>query len=431
MRFSLSSTLLTALLALPAMALAADGIPTEKAGVAAVVNDEVITLLDLDDRLGLVLATTGLPDTPEGRAKLTPQVVRMLVDEHLQMQEAKRLNITIPESDVKQAVHAIEAQAGRPEGSLEKDIQAKGASLASLYAQLRAQGVWSQIIIQKVRPRIRVSNEEASREVARVTASGGANSNQELQLTVLTLPVENGTQEPRVKALSMQLAGEVKKGTSLAALSRQLASSGAPPATEGVWVKISDMDPALAGPLKSAKQGEVVGPVRTRVGYQLVQVAGMRAAKSEASDMPVEVLLKQILFSLKSDAPEAEVKATLASAREVQKHPGTCADDKVAGLDDLKEMHIEVSFLRTLLQKLPESLQPLVKSLGVGTVSEPFATPDGIQLLVLCERIEMPQEKPSVDEEVKNRIFREKLEREAMKYLRDIRRTALIDVRIQ
>jgi peptidyl-prolyl cis-trans isomerase SurA len=417
----------------PIGAHALDALPTQPAGVAAVVNDEVITRLDLDQRLDMVIATTGMPNVPEARARLAPQVIRMLVDERLQMQEATRLGITLPESDLQQAVRAIEQQAGRTPGSLEKDMREKGVSLGSFYNQLRAQGVWSQIIGQKVRPRVRVSNEEAQREAARVAASLAAGDGaQELQLMVLTLPVENGAQEPKVKALAQQLAEDVKKGVSLGTLAQQLVNTGGPAPTEGIWVKVSDVDPALATPLKSAKQGEVVGPIRMRAGYQLVQVMGTRTAKENVEEMPVEVLLKQILFALKPDSSKAEVDATLASAREVQRNPGTCASADVAGLnkEDAAAMNMEASFLRTLLQNLPRGIQPMVKSLSVGTISEPFATPDGIQLVVLCERIEMPQPKPTVDEEVRNRIFREKMEREAMKYLRDLRRTALIDIRL-
>lgn len=406
--------------------------PLEGIGVAAVVNDEAITKLEMRDRIGLILSTTSLPDTQETKMRLVPQVIRMLIDEHLQMQEAKRLNITVPDGAVKEAVKGIEEQAGRPAGSLEADVKSKGASIQSLYAQLRAQAAWSQIITQKIRPRIRVSNEEATREAARISNAGTTPAGaQELNLTVMTLPVENAATDARVKALAEQVSGQVKKGANLGTLSRQLASRGAPAPAEGVWVALADLDPALATPLKTAKKGEVVGPVRTRAGYQLVQMNGTRASAAAEDAAPVEILLKQILFALPAEAKKTEVDATLSSAREVQKNPGTCADNSVAGLDDPKEAHVEVSYLRTLLQRLPEPVQPLVRALSVGTVSEPFATPDGIEVLVMCERIEQPKETADPNEEVKNRIFREKIEREAMKYLRDLRRGALIDVRIK
>jgi peptidyl-prolyl cis-trans isomerase SurA len=397
-------------------------------GIAAVVNDEVISKMDVVERARLIASTSGMPASPEALQQLAPKVMRMLIDEKLQLQEAKSLGIRTDDGAVKDAVAALEKQAGKAPGSLEADIKASGASLASLYGQLRAQSAWSQIMAQKIRPRIKISNEEAQREAQRLQAGGGLG--REANLTVLTLPISNGAQEPKVKALSKKLAEQISKGVAFDALVSQLEAKGLPAPTDNVWVPLGELDPALAAPLKNAKEQQVVGPVRTRIGYQLVRVNRFRAGETADEATPVEVLLKQILFALPRDAANDEVQATLASAREVQKNPGTCSDETVAGVDNPKDMNLEVSYLRTLLSRLPKAVQPLVHDLDVGTVSEPFATLDGIEMLVLCERIEQPSETPSVDETVKNKLFREKMEREAMKYLRDLRRTAAIDVRM-
>src|SRR5579884_1200947 len=56
--------------------------------IAAVVNDEVISVLDLVSRMKMVMVSSNLPDTPETRQRLAAQVLRAIVDEKLQMQEA-------------------------------------------------------------------------------------------------------------------------------------------------------------------------------------------------------------------------------------------------------------------------------------------------------------------------------------------------------
>jgi peptidyl-prolyl cis-trans isomerase SurA len=65
-----------------------------------VVNDEVVSLQDLADRLELVLLTSGIPDTPQARSRLAPQVLRSLIEEALQLQEAARLNVTVDEQEI-------------------------------------------------------------------------------------------------------------------------------------------------------------------------------------------------------------------------------------------------------------------------------------------------------------------------------------------
>jgi peptidyl-prolyl cis-trans isomerase SurA len=75
--------------------------------IAAVVNDDVVSVQDLEDRLDLVMITSGVDDTLEARQGLTPQVLRGLVEEVLQLQEAERLGITVQDQEMDQALANI------------------------------------------------------------------------------------------------------------------------------------------------------------------------------------------------------------------------------------------------------------------------------------------------------------------------------------
>jgi peptidyl-prolyl cis-trans isomerase SurA len=57
--------------------------------IAAVVNDKVISVADLQSRLSMVMLSSNFPDTEETRQRIASQVLRTIVDEKLQMQEAK------------------------------------------------------------------------------------------------------------------------------------------------------------------------------------------------------------------------------------------------------------------------------------------------------------------------------------------------------
>ena len=82
--------LLIAFLGLPVPALAQrihliPSVPTASAGVvgtgiAAVVNDNIITTIDLDQRMRLAILSSVLPDNPEVRQHLLPQILRSLID---------------------------------------------------------------------------------------------------------------------------------------------------------------------------------------------------------------------------------------------------------------------------------------------------------------------------------------------------------------
>ncbi len=61
--------------------------------IAAVVNEDVITYIDLYDRMNLVITSSRMPNTKEFKQRLLPQVLTGLITETIQMQEAERLGL--------------------------------------------------------------------------------------------------------------------------------------------------------------------------------------------------------------------------------------------------------------------------------------------------------------------------------------------------
>ena len=67
----------------------------ELQGIAAVVNDDVISMYDLYARMKMVLLSLEIEDSPEVREELMPQIISLMVDERLKLQEAKKQKISI------------------------------------------------------------------------------------------------------------------------------------------------------------------------------------------------------------------------------------------------------------------------------------------------------------------------------------------------
>ena len=88
--------------------------------IAAVVNEDMISLGDLEARIRLVLLSSQLPDNEQVRQRVAPQVLRTLIDEKLEMQEAKKFNVSASEDDANKAFDRLEQQNNMPKGGLEK-----------------------------------------------------------------------------------------------------------------------------------------------------------------------------------------------------------------------------------------------------------------------------------------------------------------------
>ncbi len=94
--------------------------------IAAVVNDDVVSFYDLKERLKFAIFASSLKDSPELRRRLAPQVLDTLIDEKLQIQEAKRLNIKVENEEIARGIAIIEKRNRIPAGELQALLAQRG-----------------------------------------------------------------------------------------------------------------------------------------------------------------------------------------------------------------------------------------------------------------------------------------------------------------
>jgi peptidyl-prolyl cis-trans isomerase SurA len=399
-----------------------------------------------------------------------PQILRQLVDEKLQLEEATRNGITISDPKLKEGVGQIEKQNGKAPGSLDAFLDSKHLSKLSLYSQVRSQMAWAEIVKKKIRPHIKISDQEVARYVHRkekpapapvpasvqpgkaIAGKGEPGRVEGVLISTIHMAVDAPENEANVRKLADKLASEIRSGASFEAVASQFSSStGGSKAIAPFWVELAQIDPAISAALSKVGKGGITDPVRTPMGYQIIKLVDVRrahtapaapanpaapvapAASAGDEESRAELAFKQILMTLKPDAKPKEAEVLLLLAKEVQQSPGKCEDKSMAGAGDLSDMDFRVTLTRALSTDLPEKLRDFLLKLSVGHVSEPVITPQGIRLFMLCERIDLPPAKVLAaegDDEVRQTIFGEKLELEAQKYMRNLRREAFIETRV-
>ncbi len=412
--------------------------------VVAVVGDQVISSIDLDDRMSLVMATTGIPDAPETRARLIPQVLHQLVDEKLQMQDAAANNITISDEKLHEMLAKIEKQNGKPPGSLEQFIESRGVSKNSFFAQIRAQAAWAEIIGKKIRPRIKVSDQEVARYVVKHKVVPGDNQqDKEVFIATIVLPVDSPRNETSVRKVADKLYEEIRAGVKFDAVAGQFSSLGSSKAADPFWVEMGQLDPAIAAALARIAKGGITEPVKTENGYQIIKLVDMRVKPgetdaAEAGADPksrMELAFRQVIISPKAGAKNNDAGSQMKIAKEMAAQRGWCKEKALPSAAASQDMDVKESFIRRISTDVPDKLRDILAGMKVGGVSEPMPTPEGVRLFALCERTELPPEKPAEkaqavpDEVARQEIYTEKLELEAQKYMRNLRRDAFIELR--
>jgi peptidyl-prolyl cis-trans isomerase SurA len=276
------------LLGLWGLVLAAGGFPAPAAAQqdlfrpAAVVNDDVISVLDLAMRVQLAVIAAGVEDTQDIRRRLTPQVLNSLIDERLQMQEARRLDIVVSDVQVAGALEQIAEQNNMTEGQFLTMLRNRGVIPTTLIDQIRAQIAWMSIIQRRVRPSVVIATEEVEEVVTRLSARRGSI---ERRISEIFIPVESTAKEAEAQANAGRLFDELRRGANFTGLARQFSQSGT--ATLGGdlgWVRDGELDEELNTALAQMGPGEISVPVRTLSGFHILFLRDMRKNEGQEID---------------------------------------------------------------------------------------------------------------------------------------------------
>lgn len=392
--------------------------------IAAVVNHEVISVFDLLERMKLVILSSDLEDTPETRQKLLPLVLRSLIDEKLQLQEAERLDIRVSESEIQKALAQIERDNKIEKGKLDAFFAKAGVDTSTLIAQVRASVAWRKVIGRRIRPTIDIGDDDIDEAFARVEAN--LNKPQNL-LAEIFLAVDSPDKAEEVRSVAQRLVREIRNGANFPALARQFSESASASSGGDLgWVAEGELGGDLDAALKKLKPPALTDPIETPGGFYILLLRD-RQIPAEAEGASTTVSLYQVYFPLPPGAGKKEVAEQMKQVRALKPQAKTCNDMAELGAKsgsnlsgDLGEIH---------LRELPDDLREVVEPLPVNEPSNPIKRGNGIVMLMVCDRQERESKLPTRDE-VADVLLRQRLELQADRYLRDLRSNATVDTRI-
>lgn len=393
-------------------------------GIAAVINDDVISIFDLQARLSLIMAGSNTPDSPENRRRLAPEILRRMIDETLQMQEAKRLNIRVADGEIAEALERIERQNNMPKGGLDSFLARYGIDKTVLISQVEPQVAWAKVIGRRLRPQVNVTPEEIDDTLARIKASKGK---PEYLLSEIFLRVDDLENEEQLRQVAQRIMQQLQQGASFAALARNFSQTAS--ANDGGdlgWVRTDELGDDLAKSIALTEPGHVVGPIRTLSGFTIMLVRERRVAQG----LPVadeEVRLQQLFFPLAPDSPDTLVTQTATRAHTTAARARSCSDMESLAKELATPMSGSLGTLKT--SSLPSALRDAIRGLDIGQPSQPIRTDQGIVVLMVCARQGQNTEQDQ-RQQIERMLTMQRLDAAAGRYLRDLRRTAFVDIRL-
>ena len=390
--------------------------------IAAVVNEKVISIFDVQQRMRLLINSSGLTDNVETQRRIAPQVLRELIDEALQNQEAERLNIRITQSEIDSAIRQIESANRLPAGGFEAFLNRQGISLESALSQVRSNLLWQKLLARTVVPTIEIGDEEINTVIARINSTAGVT---EYRVGEILLPIDNPADASEIRILAERLVKQLRDGAEFQSVAQQFSKS-ATAATGGDigWVQPGELDPAIDSVVTNLKRLEISDPIDVPEGIQIVILIDQRT--NEPPDLNDRtVALRQMLLQVASDAPPESVDTQMQTARAISSSVRGCEDFAAAANEAGTPQPATAATFK--LKDLNAELRALAASLDVGQASDPIRVPSGVQVLMICER----QEDVGPDRDVIRRtIERERVDMLSRRYLRDLRRSAFVDLRV-
>lgn len=271
--------------------LAGTGVAEVVDRIVAQVNDDIITLSELQHMAKTVEAQAGVKPKGAEEKKLQREMLEALIDRKLAKAEAKRRGIVVSDKEIDAAMAEFKRRSNIPDDeTFAKGLAQAGLSLKEFRQQLADQMTQERLVAMVVGTKVSVSDAEVRRIYDQQAKTGGT----QVHIVTLRMPFPPGAteaQKEEIKQKAETIINAVKRGESLGEAAGKFDLK---PSDVG-FVAQSDLDPRLAEYLEKLKPKEVA-PILTQEGIQLMQVMGRRSGEPrsfEAAAPEIRRILQQ------------------------------------------------------------------------------------------------------------------------------------------
>ena len=360
-----------------------------------------------------MMATTGAERDEASVQRLQRQALRNLVDEHLQMQESEKYELTVSDEDVNNSVSRLLSQNGTDPNELISDLASAGVSVETLRDQVRSEIAWQRIVNGLYGSRIRISDAQIDETLNQITANASKPNYRVAEIYIEASP-EIGGIEGAMEGANAMIA-QVKGGAPFALLAQQFSSAASAARGGDVgWVREGELRPEIDAVIKQMVPGSLSKPIQVPGGIYVIALIDTKISESDT------------LYTLKQVTVEAETEAAKARLVSLRGELTSCdtVESDVEGLDDIRVA--DMGELKS--SDLNDEIVTALEKTDVGGLSDPFERPDGATSIMVCSRSTTGSDIPTRDQ-IEDGLLDQQLAQASKRALRDLRRQATLVVR--
>lgn len=407
-------------------------VPAPRTGdyILAVVNQELITAGELEQRVQRIraeAARTGTPLPPT--AELRQQVFDSLVDERVQITNARENGIKVDEAELDRAVRSVAAQNQLTLPELREKLRQDGIDYAKFRSNVRDQLLVERVREREVLGRIKVSEAEVDAVLAERRAASGTNPQLNIAQILVTVPEgasEAVVAERRARAEAAQ--ARVRAGESFEAVAMEVSEDGNRAQGGVIGLKPADRLPdVFVEGVRGLRSGQVASELlRTGAGFHLLKLV---EREEPGAAIVQQTRARHILLRTTPQlTPEAAARrledtrrAILAGRMSFEQAARQMSEDASAAQGGDLGWVSPGTFV-------PE-FEEVVDALPVDGISEPVATRFGVHLVQVLERRDVKLDPRQLREQARSAVREKKFEEAYLDWLRDLRSRAYIEMR--
>lgn len=398
--------------------------------IVAVVNQELVTNAELQGRIARIReeaarSNTQLPPPAELRAK----VLEALIDERVQVTNARETGPKIDEAELDRAVGNIALQNQMTMAQLRVRLQRQGLAYSAFRNNVKDQLLVERVREREVNQRIVISDAEIDALLEKRRAASGKAVQLNIAQILVTVP-EGADPEllAQRRARAEAALARVNGGENFAAVAREISEDGNKAQGGAIGLRMADRLPdVFVETVRTLEPGEVSPTLlRTGAGFHVLKLlAREEGAAFTVQQTHARHILLRVSPQLTAEAAErrlAEFKRQiLAGSKSFEELARANSEDGSAAAGGDLGWTSPGTFV-------PE-FEEAMNNLPINGVSEPVISRFGVHLIQVLERRETVLDAKQQREQARNVLREQKFESAYLDWVRDLRGRAYIEMR--
>lgn len=426
-----SLCLLACLLTVMPLAAVADPPPAQTLDkIVAVVNDDVITRTELDNRLRTIKdqlksqATTLPPD-----AALEKQVLDRMILASLQLQLADRNGIQVDDETLNRTIDRIAEDNKLSLPEFRAVLEKEGYDFAAFREDIRREIIISRVQQRQVTDRIQVTEQEIDNYLAQQKARG--NTGVEYHLAHILVAVPDAASSDRIRT-ARERAGRIlaKLRSGADFQETAIAMSDGQQALQGGdlgWRKVGELPTLFVDPVSHMQPGDISDLIRSPSGFHIVKLLDRRDGDRH---IITQTHARHILIRTDALTSDADAEAKLRDLRKQAEGGADFADlAKRYSADSANAANGGDLGWVTPGEMVP-AFEEQMDKLAAGEISEPFKTPFGWHIVQVLDRRRHDNTDTFLRGQARDAIRQRKIEEETQTWLARLRDDAYIENRL-